>query len=928
MDRKKIKILAIDDNNDNLVNLESQIKDVFPDALVYTALNALKGIELAAKVDPDVIFLDIVLPGTSSCEVCKTIKADEKLNDIPVVFITAAKSDKESRVQALECGGEAFLSKPIDETELTAQVMMMVKIKNSRKEKLDEKERLSSLVKEKTRELTLTHLSTLNLLEDLKEENEARKISEQELIKSEERFRSVTQSANDAIITTNSKGIIIGWNNGAKNIFGYTEEEITGADVDRITPTPFVNQHTLSFKRLSQGGKPHLIGKTLELEGLRKNGDLFPMELSLAAWETASGMFYTGVIRDITERKVAERALKESETRLSAIFNHSPVGIVLTRMDNGMIVDVNTSFSKFYGYSPDEMIGHSADELNSWGNQSERDRIIKILREEGHCRDVEIKARKKTGEYFDLMISVELIVLSGEQFMLGLVNDITERKLTEEALKESEMRFFTIFHSIPIPVTLSDLTTDKWVEINSAFLKITGYDREEIIGKTFLDINLWKRAEDWVKMREVLNALGNINDFEIEIIKKNGETSTMLISVEKVDLTGKPYLLIMGIDITERKRNEAELQFRNVLLTTQQEVSIDGILIVDNNFHVLSYNRRFIDIWNIAATEINQNNEAEFLKSAATQAADPQTFSQKIQYLFEQKQETKQDEIILKDGRVIEQYSAPMIGPDNQYFGRVWNFRDITERRKTEAMLIHADRMAHLGEMAAGIAHEINQPLNILSLVMDKILLEGTKTGTLDIGYFKDKSDKIFNNITRIRNIIDHIRAFSRSNDDYILTTFDINSSIENAVSMVADQLKQVQISIGLNLENQLPKINGNTYKFEQVVINLLTNARDALVAKKNKEKDFFEMKIGIKTYQENNAIIVEITDNGSGIPKEEIDKVMLPFYTTKDPGKGTGLGLSICYRIIKEMNGIIEISSNPLNGTKVKIILTIEKPR
>jgi two-component system NtrC family sensor kinase len=111
-------------------------------------------------------------------------------------------------------------------------------------------------------------------------------------------------------------------------------------------------------------------------------------------------------------------------------------------------------------------------------------------------------------------------------------------------------------------------------------------------------------------------------------------------------------------------------------------------------------------------------------------------------------------------------------------------------------------------------------------------------------------------------------------------------------------------------------------------VINLLTNARDALVAKKNKEKDFFEMKIGIKTYQENNAIIVEITDNGSGIPKEEIDKVMLPFYTTKDPGKGTGLGLSICYRIIKEMNGIIEISSNPLNGTKVKIILTIEKPR
>jgi PAS domain S-box-containing protein len=865
------------------------------------------------------------LPGTSSCEVCKTIKADEKLNDIPVVFITAAKSDKESRIQAMKCGGEAFLSKPIDNTELTAQILTMVKIKDSNREKRDEKERLSSLVKEKTRELTLTHLSTLNLLEDLKEENETRNISEQELIESEERFRSVTQSAHDAIITTNSKGTIIGWNKGAENIFGYMEKEIIGAELDRITPTPFVNQHTLSFKRLSQGGKPHLIGKTVELEGLKKNGDLFPIELSLAAWETASGMFYTGIIRDITERKAAESALKESETRLSTIFNHSPAGIVLTRMDNGMIVDANTSFANFHGYSRDEIIGHSADELNSWGDQSERDRMIKMLREEGHCRNMEIKARKKTGEYFYMMISVELIDLSGEQFMLGLVDDITERKLTEQALKESERRFFTIFHSIPIPVTLSDLTTDKWVEINPAFLTLTGYDREEVIGKSFLNIHLWKNIEDRKRMREVLNAQGNIKDFEFEILKKTGETCAMLISAEKVDLSGKPYLLIMGMDITERKRNEAELQFRNILLTTQQEVSIDGILIVDENLNILSYNKRFVEMWNVPLKLINSKDDNAVMQSANDKIANPEAFYQRIQYINEHKQETSYDELVLKDGRFFERHSAPMIGLDDQYLGRVWNFRDITERRKTEAMLIHADRMASLGEMAAGIAHEINQPLNILSLVMDSILFEGTKSGTLDIGYFKDKSDKIFDNITRIRNIIDHIRAFSRSNDDYILTAFDINASIENAVSMISDQLKHDQISIGLYLENQLPQINGNTYKFEQVVINLLTNAKDALIEKKNKEKDFFEMKIGIKSYQENKAIIVEVTDNGSGIAKEEIDKVMLPFYTTKDPGKGTGLGLSICYSIIKEMNGILEISSNPVNGTTVKIILDIK---
>jgi signal transduction histidine kinase len=415
---------------------------------------------------------------------------------------------------------------------------------------------------------------------------------------------------------------------------------------------------------------------------------------------------------------------------------------------------------------------------------------------------------------------------------------------------------------------------------------------------------------------------------EIKARKKTGEYFYMMISVELIDLSGEQFMLGLVNDITERKLAEKELQFRNILLTTQQEVSIDGILVVDENLNILSYNKRFVEMWNVPLKLINNKDDNAVMQSANDKIANPEAFYQRIQYINEHKRETSYDELVLKDGRVFERHSAPMIGSDDQYFGRVWNFRDITERRKTEAMLIHSDRMAHLGEMAAGIAHEINQPLNILSLVIDKILLEGTKAGTLDIAYFKDKSDKIFDNITRIRNIIDHIRAFSRSNDDYIMTTFDINSSIENAVSMVADQLKQVQISIGLYLENQLPKINGNTYKFEQVVINLITNARDALVAKKNKEKDFFEMKIGIKTYQENNAIIVELTDNGSGIPKEEIDKVMLPFYTTKDPGKGTGLGLSICYRIIKEMNGIIEISSNPLNGTTVKIILEIEKIR
>lgn len=250
---------------------------------------------------------------------------------------------------------------------------------------------------------------------------------------------------------------------------------------------------------------------------------------------------------------------------------------------------------------------------------------------------------------------------------------------------------------------------------------------------------------------------------------------------------------------------------------------------------------------------------------------------------------------------------------------------DISQRKKMEAKQIHADRMANLGEMASGIAHEINQPLNIISLVMDKILSVSANTDSNHIEFFKNKSDKIFENITRIKNIIDHIRAFSRSHDDYVLTAFDINSSIENAVSMISEQFKHLAINLNLQLEKQIPQISGNTYKFEQVVLNLLANAKDAMIEKKRKQKEYFEMIVGIRSYQENQFIIVEVTDNGIGISNDDINNIILPFYTTKDEGKGTGLGLSICYQIVKEMGGTLEITSDIFHGTKFKIILTIQ---
>ena len=192
-----MKILAVDDNQDNLISFKALIKEAFPEAIVLTALNGKKGLELAAVEDPDVILLDIVMPGMDGYEVCQKLKTDTKLRDIPVIFVTALKGDKDSRIRALEVGAEAFLAKPIDESELTAQIRAMAKIKAANSQKHIEQNRLAALVEAQTRTLKQNYTATLNLLEDLKRENSARRMSEAALRETNLRLEATTARANE-----------------------------------------------------------------------------------------------------------------------------------------------------------------------------------------------------------------------------------------------------------------------------------------------------------------------------------------------------------------------------------------------------------------------------------------------------------------------------------------------------------------------------------------------------------------------------------------------------------------------------------------------------------------------------------------------------------------------------------------------------------
>ena len=182
---RQLKILVIDDNRDNVIVLKALIRDAFPEAHVLMAVDGKSGFEMAALEDPDIIFMDIIMPGMDGFEVCRKLKERADLADIPVVFVTASRGDREHRILALECGGEGFLSKPIDEQELISQIRAMEKIRRANLHKRNEKMRLDIRVRKQTAALKVAHARTLKLLKSLEKENEARKKTEKALVEAQ-----------------------------------------------------------------------------------------------------------------------------------------------------------------------------------------------------------------------------------------------------------------------------------------------------------------------------------------------------------------------------------------------------------------------------------------------------------------------------------------------------------------------------------------------------------------------------------------------------------------------------------------------------------------------------------------------------------------------------------------------------------------------
>jgi histidine kinase len=240
---------------------------------------------------------------------------------------------------------------------------------------------------------------------------------------------------------------------------------------------------------------------------------------------------------------------------------------------------------------------------------------------------------------------------------------------------------------------------------------------------------------------------------------------------------------------------------------------------------------------------------------------------------------------------------------------------DITKRLETEQQLIQASKMATLGEMATGVAHELNQPLSVIKTASSFSIKKLNKHEPLESEVLYNILTKIDNNVDRAARIINHMRQFARKSDmDF--EKVQINEVLQKAFEIFSQQLKLRGIEVVWEIEKGLPKINAHHSRLEQVFINLLLNARDAIEEKwGSKESGSGTKKIILKSRRDEKNVICEVCDTGIGIPEPIAEKIFEPFYTTKEVGKGTGLGLSISYGIVKDCGGSIQVKSNTPGG-------------
>lgn len=863
--KPKFRVLIADDDPEITSFCQALLENFNLDVLAIN--DPMKALDNILSFKPDVIVLDIEMPDCDGFDLGSAIRQmSDELLQTPILYLTA-HSEQENKLKAARSGSEDFLSKPVNPNLFVTSV--------------------------------LARAERSRVLGGLYHRMKA----------SEERFTSVAQTANEAIILCDDRGLIHSWNPCSERIFGYTELEVLGRNVDILIPEEFRQAHHHSFARFMEFGEQKIISKTVEVLGLKKGGSRFSAELSLSSWVSDGKTFFSATIRDITLRKGSEEKLRKSNQDLSQfkkLVDESSEGLYIIDCETSRFVDASRAAWELLGYSTiDELMKISVRDIREIPiTQEQWTKEIEGLRNVGGKR-FETRHRRKDGSCIDVEISWRLFVDGEQSYLVAASRDITERKRDEIKLSNSlaeldAQKYALDQHAI---VSITDVT-GKITYANNHFCEISGFSLDELLGQNHRILKSNEHSQDFYEELWQTISNGKVWRGEIKNKKKNaGFYWVDATIVPFLNEKGNPYQYVaIRTNITKRKNAESSLlksEQRALFFTDNVE---EGIVISENNL-IIDASDRLYEMF-------KSTSESTIGKSPLYFVAEHDK-NLVIEKLSTKNTEPYEADLLRSDGST---FPALVKGKDGEFGDRsvrITTVLDITQQKENEVALVVAKQDAEKAnkaksEFLSSMSHELRTPLN--AVIGFAQILEISSRDKLT-----ERQQKCVTHILdggkHLLELINEVLDLAKIEAGHIkINLEDIN--IENLIEECSDLLEPLADNRKITISKEPllePKtmVRADNTRLKQCFINISSNA-----IKYN--KDGGEVIIRTEAFGDN-IVRISIQDTGIGIPEDRKAELFQAF-NRLDAGsteiEGTGIGLVLTKILLEEMGASIGFSS------------------
>ena len=751
----------------------------------------------------------------------------------------------------------------------------------------------------------VTHLAAIAI---------ARQRTHAALVKSEERYRNLTDQAADSFFVHDERGKFVEVNRRACESLGYTREELLKmslTDVEQEFDQAAVDK---VLRQLKAGQARTLVGTHR-----RKNGTEFPVELRMGSFVTEGRQFFHALARDITDRKRAADALEMFRTLVDRVND----AIEVIDPETGRFLDINEKACTDLGYPREELLSLNYVDIDPHVDLTTFKRNKEKLWESGALL-VESMHRRKDATTFPVEVNMKWVWLDRD-YIVAVVRDISERRKNEEALRRSEHQYSDLVNNIDGIVWEGDATTFETTFVSSQAERILGYPAKDWT----LPGQFWQNhlhPEDREKAvgfcRERVQR-GAAYDQEYRMIAADAREVWIHDYVAVVLEGGKPVALRgVMVDVTERKKAEAELRrreerFRLLIENASDIVTVlnaDGIVRFQSPSvaRILGYQPE--ELTNHSIFDLLHPEDSPRLTAAIKRALANPGLSVSVEHRYHHSDDS---------WRFIQSVGRSIAGEAPEGFIIV-NSRDITDTRKLEEQFRQSQKMEAIGQLAGGVAHDLNNILTVVHMQLDLLkhgdpLSDAQLESVVDI----EKASRRAADLTR------QLLMFSRR-QAALKHDLDLNAVVTNITKMLQRILGE-DVAMQISYAPQPLPVHADAGMLEQILLNLAVNSRDAMpnggrLVIETAVATFDDLAVAQRPHARKGSFAcLIVSDSGSGIPPEVLPRIFEPFFTTKDVGKGTGLGLATVFGIVQQHNGWINAYSEVGKGTTFRLYLPLQ---